>query len=147
MITTCTLTAEQIPLLFPIGHAFSAEAGRDPFNEEVFSRTWETMLKLGFARVYVLMDVNTVVGALGAMFVPDPFSGVLTAAENFWYVLPEHRKSGVGIALLNEFEEDAKAAGCKQILMVHFAQMGARLQALYESRGYVLLEQTFRKGI
>ena len=147
MITTCTLTAEQVPLLFPIGHAFSAEAGRAPFNEEIFSKTWEAILKSGCARIYVLLDVNTVVGALGAMFVPEPFSGVFTAAENFWYVLPEHRKSGVGIALFNEFEEDAKALGCKQILMVHFAHMGAGLPALYESRGYALLEQTFRKEI
>jgi GNAT superfamily N-acetyltransferase len=143
-----TLHSTNIPLLFPIGHAFSEEAGRADFNEAAFTDTWGNLLKLGLGEIYVASDRDgVVVAALGAAFLQDPFSGQQTATEAFWYVLPEHRKSGVGLLLLDLFEDMAEEKGCEQILMVHFANLGAGLQKLYESRGYSLLEQTFRKKI
>jgi len=141
-----SLTSKNLPLLFPIGHAFTKEVGRAAFNEKSFTFYWTPLLDHGLGEVYVVRrDPKTVVAVLGATFTPDMFSGVLTAAETFWYVLPEFRKTGAGITLLDRFEQEAKHRGCQEILMVHFAHMGAGLQRLYESRGYSLLEQTFRK--
>lgn len=147
------LTASNLNLTFPIGHAFSAEAGRKPFRDEGFSQMWQALLESGVGKVYALVEYGTTeqefraVAVLGATFLPDPFSGELTAAEHFWYVIPEHRKSGIGLQLLDKFEADAKAKGCEQIVMVHFMHMGAGLQKLYEARGYKALEQTYKKEL
>jgi GNAT superfamily N-acetyltransferase len=141
-----SLFSSEIPLLFPIGHAFSKEASRAAFNEVAFQKYWGGLLDLSLGEIYVVRkDSKTVVAALGVVFTPDMFSGVLTAAEVFWYVLPEFRKGGAGLVLLDHFEKSARERKCQEILMVHFAHLGAGLQKLYESRGYTLLEQTFRK--
>jgi GNAT superfamily N-acetyltransferase len=147
------LSVNNLALTFPIGHAFSAEAGRRPFKDEGFSKMWESLLECGMGKIYALVEYETdpqefrAVAVLGATFLPDPFSGVLTAAEHFWYVLPEHRKSGIGLQLLDKFEADAKAKGCQQVVMVHFMHMSAGLAKLYEARGYSALEQTYKKEI
>jgi GNAT superfamily N-acetyltransferase len=143
------LRSDEVKLLFPIGHAFTAEASRAAFNEEVFEGTWSNLIKLGLGEIYVASDdKGAVVAVLGAAFLRDPFSGQLTATEAFWYVVSEHRKSGVGLRLLDVFEDRAKELKCEQILMVHFVHVGGEvLQKLYERRGYALLEQTFRKKI
>ena len=141
-----SLTPADLPLLFPIGHAFTKEVSRAAFNEAAFTKYWAPLLDLKLGEIYVVRrDTQTVVAVLGATFTPDMFSGVPTAAETFWYVLPEFRKTGAGLILLDHFESRAKQLGCEEILMVHFAHLGASLQKLYESRGYSLLEQTFRK--
>lgn len=144
-----TLHSSQIPLLFPIGHAFTAEVGRAAFNEKIFASSWTDILRLGLGEIYVASDRDgKVVAALGASFIHDSFSGEKTATEAFWYVLPEHRKSGIGLVLLDVFEDAAEEYQCEQILMVHFVHLGGEvLQKLYERRGYVLLEQTFKKKI
>jgi len=147
------LNASNLNLTFPIGHAFSREAGRKPFRDDVFSQLWQNLLESGLGKIYALVEYDTepqsfrAVAVLGATFLQDPFSGELTAAEHFWYVLPEHRKSGVGLQLLDQFEMDAKSKGCAQVVMVHFMHMGAGLQKLYEARGYKALEQTYKKDL
>jgi GNAT superfamily N-acetyltransferase len=147
------LNLDNLALTFPIGHAFSAEAGRKPFDEKIFGAMWDTLLSNQLGKIYALVEWNEETGyfvaaaLLGATFLPDPFSGELTAAEHFWYVLPEHRKSGIGLQLLEKFEADAKELGCTQVVMVHFMHMGQGLAKLYEARGYKALEQTFKKEI
>jgi len=147
------LNASNLNLTFPIGHAFSAEAGRKPFRDDVFSQLWQNLLESGLGKIYALVEYGTekqefrALALLGATFLPDPFSGEMTAAEHFWYVLPEHRKSGVGLQLLDMFEKDAKDKGCTSVVMVHFMHMGTGLQKLYEARGYKALEQTYKKEI
>jgi GNAT superfamily N-acetyltransferase len=147
------INSDNLNLTFPVGHAFSAEAGRKPFCERTFSAMWDILLAGGVGKIYALVEWNeetgyfVAVALLGATFLPDPFSGEKTAAEHFWYVLPEHRKSGVGLQLLEKFEADAKEKGCTQVVMVHFMHMGQGLAKLYEARGYKALEQTFKKEI
>lgn len=149
------LNAANLNLTFPIGHAFSAEAGRKPFRDDVFSQLWQNLLESGLGKIYALVETwengscweLRCVAVLGATFLQDPFSGEMTAAEHFWYVVPEHRKSGIGLQLLDLFEKDAKDKGCSQVVMVHFMHMGAGLQKLYEARGYKALEQTYKKEI
>lgn len=147
------LNAANLNLTFPIGHAFSAEAGRKPFRDDAFSALWQSLLEAKLGKIYALVEYGPreqdfrALALLGATFLPDPFSGELTAAEHFWYVLPEHRKSGIGLQLLDLFEQDAKERGCTSIVMVHFLHMGAGLQKLYEARGYSPLEQTYKKAL
>jgi GNAT superfamily N-acetyltransferase len=145
------LLFEQLPFLFPIGHAFTDEVGRADFNEGAFLGSWSPLMESGVGEIHAIWSSGPVtrdqkiIAVLGAAFSPDMFSGRMTATELFWYVLPEFRKTGAGLMLLDHFEERAEARGCSEILMVHFAHMGASLQKLYESRGFSLLEQTFRK--
>lgn len=147
------LNVNNLGLTFPIGRAFSAEAGRKPFRDDVFSRMWENLLESKLGKIYALVEYGPTeqefraVGLLGATFLPDPFSGEMTAAEHFWFVSPEHRKSGIGLQLLDRFEADARDRGCSQVIMVHFMHLGPGLQKLYEARGYTALEQTYKKEI
>lgn len=147
------LNSNNLNLVFPIGHAFSKEAGRKPFRDDVFSQLWQNLLESGLGKIYALVEYDTepqqfcALGVLGATFLQDPFSGEMTAAEHFWFVTPAHRKTGVGLELLNAFEKDAKEKGCTEIVMVHFMHMGAGLQKLYEARGYKALEQIYKKNL
>jgi len=147
------LNAANLNITFPIGHAFSKEAERGAFRDDVFSQLWSNLLESGLGKIYALVEHESehhdfrAVGLLGATFIPDPFSGRMTAAEHFWFVVPEHRKSGVGLQLLDVFEADAKEKGCEEIVMQHFLHMGQGLAKLYEARGYKALEQTFKKKI
>lgn len=147
------LSVNNLALTFPIGHAFTAEAGRKPFNERSFSSLWESIIESKVGKIYALVEYATdkqefrALALLGATFMCEPFSGEMTAAELFWYVVPEHRKSGIGLQLLDVFEKDAKEKGCTQVVMVHFMHMGAGLAKLYEARGYKALEQTYKKNL
>lgn len=139
------LQRNQLPFLTPIGLAFTKEVGRAAFDVVTFEAYWKSLLESGLGEIYAIWENSRVVATLGASFSPDMFSGRPTASELFWYVLPEFRKTGAGLMLLDHFEERAKERGCEEIVMVHFAHLGSGLQRLYESRGYSLLEQTFRK--
>lgn len=146
------LTAEQIPLTFPIGHAFTKEASHPGgFNEEAFSSVWTQLIDGGVGEIYAIFDSTRdvkIVGLLGAVFCAEPFSGRFSATEQFWFVAPEWRKTNAGKLLLDRFMSDARARDCKQIVMVCLDKLTpVELRKFYERNGFELVEQTFRKLI
>lgn len=150
MNTIGKITLETLPEVREIGEKFTASVNYPGgFNFEAFSAAWSVALEYDLGVIFCARDeVGKVVGLFGAHFSDDPFSGWKTANESFWFVLPEARSSSVGIRLFNAFESEAKERDCKKILMVHLkGEFEAPLAALYERRGYRLLEQTFGKEI
>lgn len=84
------------------------------------------------------------VGALGGIVSGNPFNpDIKTLTEVFWYVLPEHRNSRVGLMLLNEYMNKAEQVADESTLSL--LSTSKVNNASYEKRGYMYTEQTFRK--
>lgn len=149
MIYVRPLLSTELDLLKPIGDTFTAEASHPGgFNSEHFSNTWSWGMQNGIMSVFIAEKDCRVIGALGAAFLPDAFSGQSIAVENFWFVFPEFRDTGIGLRLLERFEEEAKARNCRRVAMVHLANLYPEsLRKLYVSRGFKLGEETFWKEI
>jgi len=132
-----------------IGQSFAKEA-RYPggWNWDAFHQVWFELLSSGLGKIFVVEDDNGLVGALGAAFLPDPYSGQMTAVEQFWYVLPSHRKTRVGMDLFLAFQQEAQKRQAKKMVMVHLAALTPEsLQKFYEKEGFKLAEQTFWKEL
>lgn len=74
-----------------------------PYRPEWFCGYVKNIINNGLLEVYVGYDEKTSepVALLGLQFSPNMFSGLLTAHEMYWYVVPGDRKRGVGQALLD----------------------------------------------
>ena len=143
------LTANEIPLCYEGGKLFLEEAKfPEPFNQEAFQEFWRAAYLMGMGEILAVLDDEQnqrVIGALGYALSKCPFTGTLTALEQFWWVCPQHRKNGVARHLVENFERIAKEQGAKRLAMVHLA--GWTLSKVFEARGYKLCEQTFWKEI
>src|SRR5262245_47066433 len=109
--------------------------------------SWRGLLGSGAGILLVAEQSGEIVGALGAVFFPNPNTGLLVAAENLWYVKPEARGSRVGLELYREFERETKRRQASLMVMGALAgsQSEAQLRKFYEREGYVALETTFAK--
>jgi len=132
-----------------IGHAFATEVNHPGgFSYDAFDQYWGPMLDTEIGAIFAIYHEDRAVAILGCAFVPDCFSGLLTACEQFWYVLPEFRSAGIASKLFDAFENEAALRGCKKIIMAHLETPGSeRLEALYLRRGYRPVEKTFGKEI
>lgn len=133
-----------------------AEYGRDWWQQTEFSRVVPynaqsvvaTLRKLAAQNMLVVAEhdldvVGFVGGAVAPMYMNDDY---LMGNELFWWVHPDHRKAGVGAALLDGIEKAAKAAGCTFWSMMAMQCMDPeRAGALYERAGYKWVERTYAK--
>lgn len=143
------LDLDTLPQIIPIGEAFAKEANYPGgWSWPDFARMWASLLNGGLGKIFISEDRGTLAGALGAVFTPDPYSGQLTAVEQFWYVLPAHRKTRAGMELFLAFQEEAQKRQAKKMVMVHLANMTPEsLQKFYEKEGFRLAEQIFWKEL
>lgn len=144
------LTADTLSEVLEIGNEFTKSVGYPGgFNYKHFAAHWARLFELDLGVIFCERGPDGgVIGLLGATFFDDPVSGLKTAGESFWFVLPEWRDSRVGLRLFDDFENEAVARECKQILMAHFiGEFDEPLTRLYRKRGYRPVEQTFRKEI
>lgn len=94
--------------------------------------------------VIVDEENGQIVGLLGYAVFPHYYTGEKTAAEIMWYVMPEFRKSFIGVALFRRAEAEARKAGCVTM------QMSAPTEAVgkaYEAMGYRALEVAYFKDL
>ena len=116
------------------------------FNYESFAASWGPALDAGVCELHVIRHLDKVIALLGCAFIPDPFSGLPIACEQFWYILPEHRGAAIAGKLFDAFECEAKTRGCTKIVMACLVNPNAPdLDALYTRRGYAVTEKTFTK--
>lgn len=84
------------------------------------------------------------IGAIAAVPVPNLFNPKLvTMAELFWYVLPEHRESRAGAMLLKAFD-DCAAESADEATMSLLPTSIVNTRSL-EKRGFMFGEVGFRK--
>lgn len=140
------LSIDEIDKTFEGGRRFLEEAKFPaPFSPEAFKEFWEFLMQHDLGEIWAAFDGDTVLGAIGFCMHKCPFTGVKGALETFWFVHPEYRGGAVGMQLLGKFEDRAQIKGAKRLAMVHLASLN--LQKVFESRGYVLADQTFWKEI
>lgn len=143
------LTRDSLSEIDEIGKAFAAEANYPGgWSLKSFVKLWELLLDADFGKIFTVSENGKLVGVLGAGFMEDPYSGCHTATEQFWYVLPTHRKTRVGLDLFDAFISEAAKRGMKKAVMVHLAALTPEsLQRFYEKEGFRLAEQTFWKEL
>ena len=96
--------------------------------------------------IFALTDGETVVGMIGGMAYPEPYSGDLVAQEFFWYVRDGHR--GGGIRLYRAFEAWAREKQCLEIRMGHLSDsMPEKLKRVYVALGFREVETNYSKDL
>ena len=83
-------------------------------------------------------------GMLAGMLTPFLFGDKIVATELAWWVEPEHRKSQVGLQLLEAFEYWAKKTGANLITMI---SIDDAVGEFYQKKGYSLFERAYMKEI
>lgn len=135
----------------PISTEFYVESGYPgTLNIDHFWGVWSQLVRVGMAKWFAAVDdEGTPIGALGALFTPDPFTGNLMATEQFWFVTQTVRGSGkIGLLLFEAFERECNRQAVKTRFMGHINEHnGKTLGRFYRRKGYVPADQTFRKDL
>ncbi len=77
-----------------------------------------------------------------SIYVPNQ----INSYELLWVVADQHRKSGVGLALLDAWESFCKQQGCKHVYMGLSAHTQPEiLRKIYAARGYTLHSESYSK--
>jgi len=144
------LELHEIHRIQQIGDSFAKEAEYPGgFSLTEFCGVWAPLMANDSGTILVDEDESgNITGALGMAFLKDGFSGQPVAMEQFWYVLPDARKTRAGLNLFFAFENQGKLRKARRLVMVHLVHLGGeKLRAFYESQGYKMVEQTFSKDI
>ncbi len=142
----CPLTRAGIASL---AQQFIAEAKYPgEFEPDNFFEQWRGLIQSDIAEFWIIRDETELpIAALGALFVKDLFTGVMTGSELFWFVSKSARNGGrIGMQLFNTFEKRCDERGCKMRVMAHISGLNDDpLARLYARRGYATAEHFFRK--
>lgn len=127
--------------LMRLGKQFYKELhGEGQPNMELWLRTWAALLLEGHGMMFIATSGPMVIGVIGAILAPDPFTGKTMVVEQCWFVDPNHRGSA-GIRLLNEVLDAAKQLNIQKVLMAHMhVGVSEKAEALYERLGFKKLE-------
>ncbi len=117
------------------------------FEIDRFVEFWRPILAAEIGVIFVAEDDGEIIGAIGAMSHPDPYSGELVVQEFFWFVRPGHRGSA-GLRLYEALEFWARQKGAKVMRMVHLMDsMPEKLSRVYKRLGYEQVEILYSKDL
>lgn len=116
------------------------------FEASRFIALWSSLFSAGTGVIFVVRENDQIVGAIGGVVYPEPYSGDLIAQEFFWFVEPEYR--GVGMRLYFTFEGWARDRGCEEIRMGHLHDlMPDKIAAVYRRLGFSAVETNYSKRL
>lgn len=142
-------TKEDINQIAHLGREFveTAWEGIASYNVQGTVEWLEGFIDLPFSVVYVAEVDGEAVGMVAGMVIPLYFNPAhLNAQELFWWVVPEYRKSSIGIKLLKKFEEWAMSKKAKTVQMGTVAKINPeKLAAVYKKLGYEESETYYTK--
>ncbi|MGI0034283.1 MAG: GNAT family N-acetyltransferase [Nitrososphaera sp.] len=143
-------TLADIPALLPIGEQFWRTTGMIHaglnLDLDSLTATLTTMMHEPNQVLFVVKADGVIVGVVGGFITPAPFNNKQSIAqESFWYVLPEHRRGGVGQALYDTFEAWAKAKGATALVMATIGNK--KLHEYYLAHGFHALESHYFKAL
>lgn len=140
------ITPEEYDSFRKLGEEFYEESGRPGKLDWSFhSSMIRDLCNQGNLYISAVVVDYEVAGFLCGLLTRDLFSGEVQAQELFWFVGKEYRKSGVGIALLADFEQWAFDNGAQEINMVNLSEIKPDVSPLYKKRGYGKLETRWSK--
>jgi GNAT superfamily N-acetyltransferase len=119
-----------------------------PARPEFLAQRWLAICAAGVGTTYVDYSGARARGLLLGLFVPCMITGVEQALEYLWLELPSYRRYAHALTVLAAFEQDAKARGCKQIIVgsSQFVRPEV-MRRFYRRLGYVPHAEAFRKDI
>ena len=133
-----SVTALDIPQFLPLVREYWRFEGIEGFDSERLTQLFARLLSnphLGCA--WIAQDDRAVpVGYLLAVYVFSLEYQGLTAEIDEFFVLPEQRSRGIGVALLNTAESAFVTAGCTKIHL-QLGRGNAAARAFYGRHGYV----------
>ena len=110
-------------------------------DNDRFLSIWEMWLAQGAGIVIGAWREDVMVGAIGGLLAFSHMSGDLELNEMFWFVAATERKTGVGIRMLDAFEDEARKRDVVRVTMVHLANpIGEKVGEIFKDRGYAPLE-------
>lgn len=87
------------------------------------------------------------VGVIGGVLVNNLFNpAIKTLAELFWYVVPEYRKTKIGLLLLKAFEKVGKDLANEITFSILLSNNDIKIETM-EKLGYSLQEFGFQKEL
>lgn len=142
-----TASVGDLERLYPLAVEFYARSQfLRNFDLAHFTAAWRELLAHGTGMIFLLIEGNEIVGALGGVTYPDLNSGELIGTEFFWYVVDGLR--GQGLKLYRAFEKWARERGCTQMRMVQLLDsMPQKVSRVYQHLGYVPAEVTYVKEL
>ena len=108
------------------------------YNHQGLVDRLNSILRSGTGALWVMRSGGEVVGVLFAILAPCLVTGRTMAMESIWYVVPEHRRSG--LLLFKEFEDWAKKVGASIMMTGHKVSTDQRFESFLEGRGYTPFE-------
>ena len=118
------------------------------FDFEGYCKRMEDMIALDMGVVFAYLKDNEAIGIIGGIFYPDLFTGDMVGMEVFWYVLPEHRQSPIGIKLLAALEKYACDKNCKRLYVGNLKALNDdKMHRLYERLHFKEIETHYSKQL
>lgn len=106
-----------------------------PFDDETVTDLVSRLVKTGI--FLVAQEHGKIVGLLGTHIVPFLFNAAeLVCVEAIWYILPEYRKGGIGVGLIQRADQLRKLRGCKTFQMMRVAGTNPALDKLLIGLGF-----------
>lgn len=140
-------TVEDLPRCSQSAQEFYESApSLGSFELDRFITMWTMLLGNGSGVIFLLLDGEVIVGAIGGVAYPDTYTANLMATEFFWFVGKASR--GQGVRLYRLFEQWARDRGCAQIRMVHLLDlMPEKVARFYDRAGFKPLEVHYAKEL
>jgi GNAT superfamily N-acetyltransferase len=99
------------------------------------------MEQTGAVRTFAAFEGDHMLGVLVLLVTMNPHYSVPLAVVESWFVAPEHRASGAGLALYRAAKDAARAAGARAVLVS--APAGGQLAGVMEAMGAVETNRVF----
>lgn len=117
------------------------------FELDRFVSTWTGLLNSGMAVLFLLLDNDQIVGAIGGVAHQELYSHEMVCAELFWHVSKSYRGTG-GVRLFKLLEQWAIEKGCSHLRMAHLSEsMPEKVANFYRRQNFVPLETYFCKSL
>ncbi len=117
------------------------------FEIDRFVEFWRPLIEKESGVIFVAEDDGEIIGAIGGMVYPEPYSGELVVQEFFWFVRPGHRGSA-GLRLYEALEYWSRQKQARALRMVHLMDsMPEKLSRVYKRLGYEQVETLYSKDL
>jgi GNAT superfamily N-acetyltransferase len=150
-ITVRELTEDEVSILYGMAKQFHSElkanfSRLNDFDQELFGAMMRDVIRLGVGIVFVLENEGSAVGFIYGIYHHDPILCTRMVCESHWFIEKEHRS--MGLLLLDKLKEWGKSKGAMSMSVGHFPHLhGHKMQRLYESLGFVHIQEQYMKEI
>lgn len=119
------------------------------FDKDSMIKTLEHLRNDDNGVLLIATDGDKTIGMIGALLYPFYFNhSHTTGQEMFWWVDPEHRKSGAGIELLKAVEAEARQRGAQSFSMIALDSMTPeQVGNIYMKQGYQKSEHSYIRSL